>query len=134
MLIPDKYKTIFATCAFLAGLSVLLGAFGAHTLSILISPHKLDVFNKASSYLMTQSIAVVLFLVLKNTTNLRIELWTIYSMLFGAMIFSFSLYLVSISELQNLQALKYFGAIAPVGGSLMILSWFANFIYILKSK
>ncbi len=134
MLIPNKYKTIFATCALLAGLSVLLGAFGAHTLSKLISPYKLDVFNKASSYLMTHSIAVVLFLVLKNTTNLRIELWTIYSMLFGAMIFSFSLYLVSISELQNLQALKYFGAIAPVGGSLMILSWFANFIYILKSK
>jgi uncharacterized membrane protein YgdD (TMEM256/DUF423 family) len=131
---PNKYKTLFACCALFAGLSVLLGAFGAHTLSKMISPYKLDVFNKASSYLMSHSLAVVLLLLLKNTTNLRIELWTIYSMLFGALIFSFSLYLVSISELQNLQALKYFGAIAPVGGLLMILSWFANFIYILKSK
>ncbi len=134
MLIANKYKTIFAYCAFLAGLSVLLGAFGAHTLSKYISPYKLDVFNKASSYLMSHSIAVVLLLLLKNTTNLRIELWTVYSMFFGVIIFSLSLYLVSISELQSLQALKYFGAIAPIGGTLMIAAWFATFFYILKTK
>ena len=134
MLIANKYKTIFAYCAFLAGLSVLLGAFGAHTLSKYISPYKLDVFNKASSYLMSHSIAVVLLLLLKNTTNLRIELWTVYSMFFGVIIFSLSLYLVSIYELQSLQALKYFGAIAPIGGTLMIAAWFATFFYILKTK
>ena len=134
MLIANKYKTIFAYCAFLAGLSVLLGAFGAHTLSKYISPYKLDVFNKASSYLMSHSLAVVLLLLLKNTTNLRIELWTVYSMFFGVIIFSLSLYLVSISELQSLQALKYFGAIAPIGGTLMIAAWFATFFYILKTK
>ena len=134
MLIANKYKTIFAYCAFLAGLSVLLGAFGAHTLSKYISPYKLDVFNKASSYLMSHSIAVVLLLLLKNTTNLRIDLWTVYSMFFGVIIFSLSLYLVSISELQSLQALKYFGAIAPIGGTLMIAAWFATFFYILKTK
>ena len=134
MLIANKYKTIFAYCAFLAGLSVLLGAFGAHTLSKYISPYKLDVFNKASSYLMSHSIAVVLLLLLKNTTNLRIELWTVYSMFFGVIIFSLSLYLVSISELQSLKALKYFGAIAPIGGTLMIAAWFATFFYILKTK
>jgi len=134
VLIANKYKTIFAYCAFLAGLSVLLGAFGAHTLSKYISPYKLDVFNKASSYLMSHSIAVVLLLLLKNTTNLRIELWTVYSMFFGVIIFSLSLYLVSISELQSLQALKYFGAIAPIGGTLMIAAWFATFFYILKTK
>lgn len=134
MLIANKYKTIFAYCAFLAGLSVLLGAFGAHTLSKYISPYKLDVFNKASSYLMSHSIAVVLLLLLKNTTNLRIELWTVYSMFFGVIIFSLSLYLVSISELQSLQALKYFGAIAPIGGTLIIAAWFATFFYILKTK
>ena len=134
MLIANKYKTIFAYCAFLAGLSVLLGAFGAHTLSKYISPYKLDVFNKASSYLMSHSIAVVLLLLLKNTTNLRIELWTVYSMFFGVIIYSLSLYLVSISELQSLQALKYFGAIAPIGGTLMIAAWFATFFYILKTK
>jgi uncharacterized membrane protein YgdD (TMEM256/DUF423 family) len=55
-------------------------------------------------------------------------------MFYGALVFSFSLYLVSISELYNLQSLKYFGAVAPLGGTLMIVSWFANFIYILKSK
>lgn len=134
MLIANKYKTIFAYCAFLAGLSVLLGAFGAHTLGKYVSPYKLDVFNKASSYLMSHSLAVVLLLLLKNTTNLRIELWTVYSMFFGVIIFSLSLYLVSISELQSLQALKYFGAIAPIGGTLMIAAWFATFFYILKTK
>lgn len=134
MQISNKHKTIFAVCALLAGLSVLLGAFGAHTLSKLISANKMEVFNKASYYLMTHSIAVVLFLLLKNTTNLRIELWTIYSLLFGALVFSLSLYLVSISELNNLQALKYFGAVAPIGGVLMITGWFAIFVNILKSK
>ena len=130
----NKYKTILACCALFAGLSVLLGAFGAHTLSKMISPYKLDVFNKASSYLMSHSLAVVLLLLLKNTTNLRIELWTIYAMFFGVIVFSTSLYLVSISDLQNLQSLKYFGAVAPIGGTLMFISWFANFFYILKSK
>ena len=55
-------------------------------------------------------------------------------MFFGVIIFSLSLYLVSISELQSLQALKYFGAIAPIGGTLMIAAWFATFFYILKTK
>ncbi len=131
---PNKYKTLFTCCALFACLSVLLGAFGAHTLSKMISPYKLDVFNKASSYLMSHSLAVVLLLLLKNTTNLRIELWTIYSMFFGVLIFSTSLYLVSISELSKLETLKYFGAVAPIGGTLMIVSWFANFVTILKSK
>lgn len=130
----SKFKTIIALSVFLCGLSVLLGAFGAHALNKVLSVQKMEVFNKASYYMMVHGLSVIILILVKNTTNLRIETWTIFSMFFGVIIFSTALYLVAISELAGCNNLRFFGAVAPVGGVLMIVSWFYNFYTILRSK
>ncbi len=117
----------------LCGFSVVLGAFGSHVLTDLLSALKLQTFNKASYYLMVHCIAVILLLVVKNTTNLHISIHSIKALLIGALIFSICLYAVSFSEIQNLTFLKYFGMLAPVGGLTMIVSWFILALGILKS-
>jgi uncharacterized membrane protein YgdD (TMEM256/DUF423 family) len=123
-----------AWCSVLAGASVVLGAFGSHMLSGLLSAQKMDVYNKASYYLMTHSIAVILLLQVKITRFLRIYTWGIYSLLSGALVFSTSLYLVAFSELPDLSGLRYFGAVAPLGGTLMIAGWFMCAIFFFKIR
>lgn len=118
----------------MAGASVVLGAFGAHLLSGILSAQKMDVYNKASYYLMTHSIAVILFLQFKSTRFSRIYIWGIYSLFSGAIVFSISLYLVAFSEVSGVPALKYFGAVAPLGGTLMIAGWALCALYFFKNR
>lgn len=112
-----------AWCSVLAGASVVLGAFGAHMLGGVLSAQKMDVYNKASYYLMTHSIAVILFLQVKNTGFSWIYTWGVYSLFSGALVFSISLYLVAFSEFSGFSMLRYLGAVAPFGGTLMIAGW-----------
>ena len=126
--------TLMAWCAVMAGASVVLGAFGAHMLSGIMSPQKMDVYNKASYYLMTHSIAVILLLQVKNTGFSRIYAWGIYALFSGAIVFSISLYLVAFSEVSGISALRFFGAVAPIGGTLMIAGWGLCALTFFKNK
>lgn len=121
-----------AFSSLLAGLSVMLGAFGSHILKSVLSEYKLDVFNKAGYYLLTHSIAVIVLLQVKNTLNLRIYSYGIYAIFAGMIIFSSSLYLTAFSELPGASGLKFAGAIAPLGGILMIGGWLFTAVSLFK--
>ena len=108
--------------------SVLIGAFGAHVLKdILIKLNTSDIFHTAVKYHMFHSIAIILsglmvqFNLLEN--NFPIILFS-----FGILIFSGSLYALSIS------GIKWLGAITPIGGVMFILGWFLLFFKVLKMQ
>ena len=134
MLDKSRNSYILPWACLLAGISVMLGAFGSHGLKSVLSEQKLEVFNKAGFYLLTHSISVILLLVLKNTSNFRISNLGINTLFYGTIIFSCSVYLVSFSELENFSLLKYAGATAPIGGLLMISGWFFTAFTIFKNK
>ncbi len=121
-----------AFSSLFAGLSVLLGAFGSHILKSVLSEYKLGVFNTAGYYLLTHSIAVIVLLLVKNTVNLRISAYGIYAIFAGMLIFSSSLYLTAFSELPGASGLKLAGAVAPVGGILMISGWILSAFSLFK--
>lgn len=100
---------------------VIIGAFGAHALdAILRENDRLPVFELANRYQFYHGLGLLLMAVV--ATHLRINI-TVSAclMLFGTVIFSGSLYFLSILNLAML------GAVTPVGGILLITGWFEFF-------
>src|SRR6266705_6361095 len=105
--------SLFRIAAVLCFLAVALGAFGAHGLrSTLEHRGMLDVWNKAVLYHFIHAIAL-LVLALYGTVN-RGAWWLLLA---GILLFSGSLYVMS---LKNLRVL---GAITPVGGFCFLAGW-----------
>ena len=102
--------------AVLMMFGVILGAFGAHGMNdILIDNNKLDTYETATKYLFYHSIGIlILGLVYKDN---KFQGYCFYTMLVGIVIFSGSLYLLSITNI------SIFGLFTPVGGLLLIASW-----------
>jgi uncharacterized membrane protein YgdD (TMEM256/DUF423 family) len=89
-------------------LCIALGAFGAHALKL--QDPQLDWFDKASRYHMF-STGLMLFLALIRQRKVM------YTNLFGCVVFSGCLYAMAMG------APKFLGAIVPIGGLAMIISW-----------
>jgi len=103
-----------------------MGAFGAHALKGKLSEYSIGVFNKAVLYQMFHSAAIILTVIMNqiyNSNQFSICGW-IFVM--GIVLFSGSLYLLSIT------GIKWLGAITPIGWILFIVSWFIMFYVVLK--
>ena len=116
-------RGFLSTVLLLIASSVILGAFGSHGLKDVLTTKKFEVYQTACQYLSIHSIALLLLLVLNNTTNYRLSPKTIYSLFFGIVVFCISLFLVSVAELLNQNGLNKLGMIAPIGGLMMILGY-----------
>ncbi len=109
-----------------SGLSVVLGAFGAHALKDKISEYYMGVYDKGVLYQMFHSISIIVVSILNHSLE-KVELdSSIYLFSIGILLFSGSLYLLAIT------GHKWLGAITPIGGTLFIAGWFILFIKILK--
>jgi len=104
---------LFRIAAALCFLAVALGAFGAHSLrSTLESRGMLDVWNKAVFYQFIHAIALLVF-ALYGTINRGACLL----LLVGILLFSGSLYLLTLTNL------RWLGPITPVGGLCFLAGW-----------
>ena len=113
-------KTYLIIGASLAGLAVLIGAFGAHGLKARVSSEDLGVFESAVRYHLYHSLGIILISILGITKDFPddILLMPAYLMIAGIIIFSGSLYILVLTNI------RWLGAITPIGGSLLIFSWF----------
>ncbi|MBD2139411.1 DUF423 domain-containing protein [Anabaena sp. FACHB-1237] len=122
---------IFLTIgAIFAGLSVAAGAFGAHALREKISERMLEIFDTGARYQMYHALALlliaILMIILKNSSNtLVISGWLF---IIGIVIFSGSLYALSLTNI------KILGAITPIGGVALIAGWIFLAISALTNK
>jgi uncharacterized membrane protein YgdD (TMEM256/DUF423 family) len=98
--------------------AVILGAFGAHALNSKIPPEALDIFQTGVQHHFYHSLGLILIGIViriaKSSTALFVSGWT---MLTGIILFSGSLYIISITGIQSI------GIITPIGGILFIVSW-----------
>ena len=110
---------LFITLASLSAmLAVTFGAFGAHALKGKLDDYALRVFETAVQYHFNHSLALlavgILALSQPQTVLLKSSGWLF---LFGILVFSGSLYLLSIS------GVRWLGAITPLGGLAFIAGW-----------
>lgn len=99
-------------------IAVALGAFGAHGLKEILSDEMLDIYETGVTYHFYHAIGLLIIgLVSQHITDSTILQWSGWLMLSGIVIFSGSLYILSISDI------RWLGAITPVGGLCFIISW-----------
>jgi len=110
---------LFITLASLSGMSaVITGAFGAHALKGKLDTYALGVFDTAVQYHFYHSLALlavgIIALSQPQTTLLRSSGWLFA---IGIVVFSGSLYLLSLT------GARWLGAITPLGGLAFIGGW-----------
>lgn len=112
---------IFIIIGSISGmLSVMIGAFGAHALkSTLEATQRLETFETAVKYQFYHSLALILLGLLMINYQHKAFYVSGYGFILGILIFSGSLYTLSLTGYTKL------GAITPLGGLAFIIGWAA---------
>ncbi|AZA75540.1 DUF423 domain-containing protein [Chryseobacterium indoltheticum] len=113
-------------------LSVILGAFGAHALKKILSVERLESFETGVRYQMYAAFFLLIAgYILKFDTSS--QKWISILMIAGTMLFSFSIYGLSLQDYLGAN-LKFLGPITPLGGLFMILAWLMLIFYFIKNR
>ena len=123
-------RIFVSIAAILGGLSVAAGAFASHALREKISDRALLIFETGARYQMYHALALLLVALLISREELSQPSLVTSGWLFiaGIALFSGSLYALSLT------GIKYFGAIAPLGGAAFVFGWGAIAFAALSSK
>jgi uncharacterized membrane protein YgdD (TMEM256/DUF423 family) len=117
------HSTFLKIAAFLGAFSVAAGAFGAHALKQVLSDKYLAIFETAVRYQFYHVFALIAVgLLLREFPN-NYLLWSGRLFCIGIVIFSGSLYGLSLLEAIGQQGFKWLGAITPIGGLCLIAGW-----------
>jgi uncharacterized membrane protein YgdD (TMEM256/DUF423 family) len=112
-----------------AFLAVAFGAFGAHALKEKLSEKYLAIWETAVQYQMYHAIGLMVIGILMSTSiigNVAQLSWAGYLMLAGIIVFSGSLYVLSLSGIGIL------GAITPIGGVMFLGAWIMVIVAVVK--
>jgi len=108
----------FITAGAIGGfLSVGFGAFGAHAIKAAISPELMAVYQTAVDYQFFHSLGLILIGLIFQQQQNKLIIISGWLMIAGILIFSGSLYILSLS------GIRWLGAITPVGGTAFIAAW-----------
>lgn len=125
-------KKIISTAALFGAIAIILGAFGAHALKKVLSVEELGTFETGVKYQIYHAL-FLLFIGSSNLVSEKAKKGIYYLVVFGVLFFSGSVYLLATDSLNSFN-FKVLGPITPIGGFLLILSWFWLFIDIMKKK
>lgn len=122
-------KSNLGLAALLGMLTVLLGAFGAHSLEDKLEPEALKSFETGVRYMMYHVLAM-LFInsssLLQEKSKKRIS----FLFLAGVLLFSGSIFLISL----GLVPASQIWFVTPLGGFVLILSWLITAVAFFKSN
>ncbi|MFD1708689.1 DUF423 domain-containing protein [Siminovitchia sediminis] len=108
-------------------LAVGLGAFGAHGLEGKVEPKYLDTWETAVKYQMYHALGIIAIGLLSGHVSASSLLnWSGWLMLIGIIIFSGSLYALTLS------GIKILGAITPIGGVAFLVAWVLLIVFAVK--
>jgi uncharacterized membrane protein YgdD (TMEM256/DUF423 family) len=109
-------------------LAVLLGAFGAHTLKRSLTPELMAVYETAVQYHFYHALGLLAVALLSlHLPNSGLLKWSGWLLVVGILIFSGSLYGLSIG------GARWLGAITPFGGVAFMVAWLLLIVAILQA-
>ena len=121
-------KTGLLLGSFLAFLTVVLGAFGAHALKEQLSEYGKIIYEKGILYQMFHSLAIIMVAILNQNSESIDYSISILCFAAGIILFSGSLYILALTQI------KWLGAITPIGGLLFIIGWGIVFLKTFNSS
>lgn len=103
--------------ALAAGVAVAAGAFGAHALAARLEPPLLSTWRTAAEYQFYHALGLLIVgLLVERFPGVRLFAWAGWIMLLGIVLFSGSLYGLSLAGLP-------LGIVTPFGGLSFLLAW-----------
>lgn len=112
-------RLFLLTAAILGGTSVASGAFATHALREQLTERSLEIFETGARYQMYHALALLAVALLLSRAEAAQSLLTVsgFAFIAGVLIFSGSLYALSLS------GIKILGAVAPIGGAAFLIGW-----------
>lgn len=122
----NQRKTLIIA-SVLGLLAVALGAFGAHALKgLLEANNRLDTYELATRYHFYHTLALIGFAVLMDKFSDNLLKWGATLIFTGTLLFSGSLYALSLTNITKI------AIVTPFGGVLMIAGWACALLCFLK--
>jgi len=128
MVKPNAARLIIAIGAFNAFIAVAAGAFAAHGLKDILSTEYLSTFKTAANYQLLHGIGLILIGILNKQNTGRCNTVAAVFMFAGIILFSGSLYALTLS------GIKWLGIITPFGGICFLIAWLSLGFNYLFSK
>lgn len=111
-----------------AALVVILGAFGAHALKARLSPEMMTIYHTGIQYHLFHALGLLAVGLaaawMPDSAPLK---WSGWLMLAGVILFSGSLYLLSLT------GHRWLGAVTPFGGVAFIAAWLMFCVAVVRS-
>lgn len=129
------HRKYIAIAALLGAFGVALGAFGAHGLQKITTDEKiLHGYQTGVQYQLYHVFALLAVAFLSDKISNRFLNWAANCFVTGILLFSGSLYLITILKIQESTALKFAGPVTPIGGVFFIAGWLFLFLSVVKNK
>ena len=115
-------KSFIRSGSFFAMFAVIFGAFCAHTLEQVLDAEQLSTFETAVKYQFYHSFALLflgLWLYFRKTKMME---YAGLAFIIGIVLFSGSLYVLSVKDWLNLQV-NWLGPVTPLCGTFFIVGW-----------
>lgn len=127
MILTRNVKRELIIAASFFGLSVILGAFGAHALKAHLSEKALSTYQTGIQYQFLHAIGMFIISFIGHQYKLRVQLpfWFFFA---GIILFSFNCYLYATTSI------KTFAMIVPLGGFAFIVGWIILITKLIKSE
>ncbi len=117
-----------------AFLAVAIGAFGAHALRDILSIREKATFEKGVQYQFYHALALIVSGILHRNFPVKNVRRAGRLFVAGIMLFSFSLYILSIMKTIVMPGYKYVAMITPFGGVCFLAGWALLFYTFIRNR
>jgi uncharacterized membrane protein YgdD (TMEM256/DUF423 family) len=118
----------------MAGLAVILGAFGAHGLKKFVPAETVSTFETGVRYQFYHCVALILVGILAEKFNLAWMTYAGYAFMVGILLFSGSLYLLTALKATGSVGIRGVGIITPFGGLFFVAGWILMMVAFFKTN
>lgn len=126
------HKGYLSAAALLAALAVGLGAFGAHGLKKIVPPETVTTFQTGVQYQVYHALALLVVAIIFDKLPQKIMNRAAICFITGIVLFSGSLYLLTVLKATEKVGLQGIGAVTPAGGLFFIAGWLFLFFGAIK--
>lgn len=116
-------KSSLVKGAILGCIAVIFGALGSHALKQVLLPEQLLSFETGVRYQMYHALVILVLAVVVNSKSSKLLLTTVNLFFLGIVLFSGSIYLLTLKNIIAADFLKFAGPITPIGGILLVIGW-----------
>lgn len=127
-------KNLIVIGSILGATAVVFGAFGAHALKSYLTEAQLTSYQTGVQYQIIHAVVIIIIGIIYHLSKNKNFLNAAYIMFAGVMMFSFSIYLLSLRDLLSMPQLTFLGPVTPIGGTLIIIAWILVLINAVKIK